>query len=310
MNHDRSYCLISPCKDEAEYARRTLDSILRQTAKPTRWVIVDDGSTDATPEILDAYAREHSFIQVVRRADRGGRRVGGGVIEAFNEGYRSIDPSQYAYLCKLDLDLDIPASYFETMMDKMEADPHLGTCSGKPYYSDANGNLVSEMCGDETSVGMIKFYRRECFEAIGGFVQQVMWDGIDCHRCRMLGYKAMSWDEPEIRFIHLRPMGSSHRGILTGRMRHGFGQYFMGTGLVYMAASAAFRMTRPPRIIGGAAMLTGYMKAMIDGSPRYDDLEFRSFLRRYQRNCLIKGKAAATRELNERIDRGEPTVPV
>lgn len=307
MKQDRSYCLISPCKDEAKYAQRTLDSILRQTAKPTRWVIVDDGSSDSTPEILEAYASEHDFVQIVTRADHGGRRVGGGVIEAFNEGYRSIVPSDYTYLCKLDLDLEIPERYFEIMMDRMEADPRLGTCSGKPYYSDADGRLVSEMCGDETSVGMIKFYRRECFEAIGGFLQEVMWDGIDCHRCRMLGWKAMSWDDPDIRFVHLRPMGSSHKGILTGRMRHGFGQYFMGTSLAYMAASAAYRMTRPPRFIGGAAMLTGYVKAMLDGSPRYDDPQFRSFLRSYQRSCLIKGKAAATRELNARIDRGEST---
>ena len=113
-------------------------------------------------------------------------------------------------------------------MDKMEADPRLGTCSGKPYML-LNGKLVSEKCGDENSVGMTKFYRVECFEQIGGFVRQVMWDGIDGHRCRMLGWIAASYDEPDLRFIHLRPMGSSHKGIFTGRIRHGFGQYFMGT---------------------------------------------------------------------------------
>ncbi|MEO0770772.1 MAG: glycosyl transferase family 2, partial [Cyanobacteria bacterium J06649_4] len=82
-----------------------------------------------------------------------------------------------------------------------------------------------ERCGDETSVGRNKFYRRACFEAIGGFVRQVMWDGIDCHRCRMEGWIACSWDEPALRFVHLRPMGSSQKNIFTGSTRHGSGQY-------------------------------------------------------------------------------------
>ena len=81
---------------------------------------------------------------------------------------------------------------------------------------------------------MTKFYRVSCFEAIGGFVREVMWDGIDCHQCRMKGWAACSWDDPELRFVHLRPMGSSQDSIFTGRMRHGYGQYFMGTGFLFI----------------------------------------------------------------------------
>ena len=93
-------------------------------------------------------------------------------------------------------------------------------------------------------------------------------------------------------------MGSSHKGMITGRMRHGFGQYFMGTSPVYMTASAVFRMSRPPLLIGGAAMLWGYAKSMLQRTPRYDDPDFRRFLREYQRRCLVLGKAEATRRLN------------
>jgi hypothetical protein len=121
-----------------------------------------------------------------------------------------------------------------------------------------------------------------------------MWDGIDCHRCRMLGWTARSWDDPELRFIHLRPMGASHRGILTGRMRHGRGQWFMGTSAVYMAASAVFRMTRPPLVTGGAAMLVGYLQGLMQRKPRYEDREFRSFLHRWQHLSLLVGKRRAT----------------
>jgi hypothetical protein len=115
----------------------------------------------------------------------------------------------------------------------------------------------------------------------------------------MLGWRAASWDDPEIRFVHLRPMGSSHKGLFTGRMRHGFGQYFMGTGPVYMAASALFRMGKPPYVIGGVAMLSGYLKAALDRVPRYSDAAFVRFLREYQRNVLLRGKRAATRALDD-----------
>ncbi len=279
--------------------RRTLDTVLRQSVLPALWVIVDDGSTDQTLDILAEYAQRFDYIRIIRRADRGRRNVGPGVVEAFYDGYQSIDPEAFDYICKLDLDLDLPQDYFEQLMKRMEAEPRLGTCSGKPYFCTADGTLVSEACGDETSVGMTKFYRVACFLDIGGFVPQVMWDGIDCHRCRMQGWIACSWDEPVLRFIHLRPMGSSYRSIWTGRMRHGFGQYFMGTSFVYMTASAIYRMTRRPYVLGGLLMWWGYVSSMLLRKDRYDDAAFRRFLRRYQWNSLLLGKAKATRVLDK-----------
>ncbi len=296
--HRFAYCLISPCRDEAEFVRRTLDSVIRQTIRPAKWVIVDDGSTDGTSEILREYSQLHPWIHVVNRSNRGTRVVGSGVIDAFYDGYSAIDPSQFSYICKLDVDLDLPPGYFETLMRKMTEEPRIGTCSGKAYYR-AEGRLISEGGGDENAFGCAKFYRASCFQEIGGFVRQVMWDGIDGHTCRLLGWIAISWDDAELRFEHLRPMGSSHKGIWTGRKRHGYGQWFMGTGLSYMAASALFRMSRPPILVGGLAMMVGYLEAMVRRKPRYDRPGFRRFLRRYQWNCLLRGKKKATESLNE-----------
>ena len=279
--------------------RRTLDALERQTVPPKQIVVVDDGSTDETPSILEEYDKRLSTLRVLRRENRGFRAVGPGVIEAFYAGLATVNLDEFDYLCKIDLDLDLPDRYFEILVGRMEDDPRIGTCSGKPYYlHPKTGRLISEGCGDETSVGGTKLYRVECFRQIGGFVRQVMWDGIDNHRCRMLGWKATSWDDPEIRFTHLRPMGSSHKGILTGRMRHGFGQYFMGTDPAYMLASAVYRMAKPPYLVGGAWMFLGYLKAAFDRIPRYDDANFRSFLRRYQRQALLHGKRAATNALD------------
>ena len=299
---EHRYCLISPCRNEAKYARRTLDTVVAQSVLPALWVIVDDGSTDETPSILAEYEARHDFIRIVRREDRGRREVGGGVIRAFQAGLDSIDVDEYRFLCKLDLDLELPPRYFELLIERMNIDANLGTCSGKAYFVDEmSGRLVSEMIGDEMSVGASKFFRVDCFKEIGGFVSEVMWDGIDCHRCRMLGWRARSWDDPDLRFIHLRPRGSSSHGILTGRMRHGAGQWFMGSSFLFMTASAIYRMTRPPRVVGGAAMWWGYVKSMLGRRPRYQDREFRHFLRRYQRLSLVRGKRwAADRVLRAR----------
>lgn len=280
--------------------RRTLDSVMTQSTPPALWVVVDDGSTDETPAILESYRDRMPYLKVVRRANRGARSVGPGVIEAFYEGLETVTLSDFEYLCKLDLDLELPPRYFEVLMERMEAEPRLGTTSGKPYSrSSRAGRLTPEVCGDEMSVGMTKFYRAQCFREIGGFVRQVMWDGIDCHRCRMLGWIAESVDEEALRFIHLRPMGSSQKGIWTGRVRWGYGQYFMGTAAIYLIASAIFRLPKHPPLVGSLAMLWGYFSSALRRADRYEDREFRRFLRGYQYACLRLGKRRATRRYDE-----------
>lgn len=294
----KSYVLISPCRNEADFMRQTLDTVIAQTIRPARWVIVDDGSTDETPDILQEYASKHDWIKIVTRSDRGRRAVGSGVVDAFYSGYETINPDDYAYLCKLDLDLRLPARYFEKLIERMEADPLIATCSGKAYI-EKNGVLVSERHGDENSIGASKFYRMSRFLELGGFVREVMWDGIDCHRCRMKGWIACSWDDdPELRFVHLRPMGSSQQNIYAGRMRHGYGQYFMGTGFIYMLASAIYRIPEKPYVVGGLMILWGWLKSALQGKPRYDDLEFRKFLRKYQFRSLLVGKRRAIQEIH------------
>lgn len=281
--------------------RQTLDTVAAQTLLPARWVIVDDGSSDATPQILAEYAKKHDWISIVTRTDRGRRAVGPGVIEAFYAGYETINPDDYDFLCKLDLDLRLPLRYFETLIERMEANTRIATCSGKAYI-ETDGGLVNERHGDETSIGASKFYRMARFREMGGFVREVMWDGIDCHRCRMNGWIACSWDDdPDLRFVHLRPMGSSQQSIYTGRMRHGYGQYFMGTGLLYMLASAVYRIPEKPYVLGGLAILWGWLRSLLQGKPRYNDPAFRKFLRHYQWRSLLVGKKRAIEEIHRSI---------
>ncbi|WP_027260243.1 glycosyltransferase family 2 protein [Sedimentitalea nanhaiensis] len=297
MPDPRSYVVISPGRNEADYMRRTLDSMVAQQERPAIWVIVDDGSTDASPAILAEYAAQHDWIRVVRREDRGKRAVGPGVIEAFYAGLDTVDLNDYTYLCKLDLDLDLPPRYFAGLMDRMEANPRVGTCSGKTWYTGARGERISEGIGDEMSVGASKFMRVSCFQQIGGFVREVMWDGIDCHKARSLGWIAVSWDDPELQFEHLRPMGSSQQNIHAGRRRHGFGQYYMGTHPLFLIASAINKLRQPPYVTGSLSMLRGYFGSWLHRVPQQSDADLIPFIRAYQLRALRVGKARAAAEI-------------
>lgn len=297
MAQSRQYVVISPCRNEADYMRRTLDSMIAQNERPARWVIVDDGSTDATPEILAEYAALHDWIRIVPKPDRGRRAVGPGVIEAFYVGLDTVNLEDFAFVCKLDLDLDLPKGYFSGLMDRMEADPRVGSCSGKTFYVNEAGRKISEKISDEMSVGASKFMRVNCFKQIGGFVREVMWDGIDCHKARMLGWKVASWNDPKLAFEHLRPMGSSQQNIFAGRRRHGFGQYFMGADPLYFFVASIYRMAHPPFVLGGFAMLQGYVGAWWRGEKQHEDPELCAFIRKYQRRALMVGKAKAVAEI-------------
>ena len=289
-----TYVLISPCKNEGAYIEQTLSSIRDQTVPPAQWIIVDDGSTDNSAELIASYQVEMPYIKVVTRPP-GDRRVGGGVVDAFNVGLAAVDVQDYDYLCKLDVDLALPPRYFEILMTRMQAATRLRTASGKAYYiHPSTGARKSELCGDEASVGMTKFYRRACFEEIGGFVSEVGWDGYDCHRARWFGWQAISWDDPDLQFTHLRPMGSSQKSIYRGRIRHGKGQFHIGTHPLFFLFSSLYRSVRQrPYLTGTLFSVFGYVRAWFGGEKRFGDRDMTAFVQAYQMRALRSGKLAA-----------------
>jgi len=297
----RRYLLITPCRNEAAYVRTTLETTCKQSVPPSLWIIVDDGSSDETPAILDEYAKRFDFIRVVKRDDRGHRAVGPGVIEAFYDGLLHADLSQFDYVAKFDADLEMPPRYFERVMERMEADPRLGNLSGKLFERRPDGQLVEERTGDENAVGPVKFYRVQCFRQIGAFVREVAWDGIDGHICRMNGWIACSVDDPQLRIVHLRPMGSSQQNIRVGRKRWGRGKYFMGSAWYYVLASSLYRAIEPPFLVGGVLLFWGYLQAMWSLAVRYDNPRYRRYLRRFERRQLMFGKRRALALENARV---------
>jgi len=272
--------VISPARDEERTLARTIAAMEAQTHPPLRWIVVDDGSSDGTPEILAEAARRIPWLQVVCREDRGFRKVGGGVIDAFYAGLDRVDV-EYDFVAKMDVDLEFGATYLERCLEHFAADPRLAALSGKVYRHEGE-QLVEEFMIDEMVAGQFKLYRREAFERIGGFVREVMWDGIDFHRCRMAGLRTASVDEPELRIVHLRLMGSSDRSVYRGRLRWGAGQWFMGSSLPYVLASGVFRMHERPYGVGGVLIVAGYLAAAWRRAPRYEDPVFRRSLRSWQ----------------------------
>ena len=280
-----SLVAISPARDEEATLPQTIASMVAQTRRPRCWLIVDDGSSDRTPEIAHAAASEHDWIRVLSREDRGHRKLGGGVIEAFDAGLASIDVP-YDYVAKVDVDLEFPATYLQDLMTHFDADPRLAAASGKVFLRTGDREVENFMI-DEMVAGQFKVYRREAFEQIGGFVREVMWDGIDFHRARMAGWRTRSIGDARLRIVELRPMGASDRSIYRGRLRWGRGQWFMGSWFPYVVASGLFRTRERPWLIGGLLIVAGYLWAAIRRDRRYADLEFRANLRAWQRERLM-----------------------
>jgi glycosyltransferase involved in cell wall biosynthesis len=297
----RRYCVITPCRNEESHLKQTIRSVTNQTIVPACWVIVDDGSSDNTPQIIEQAMKNISFIQVVRREDRGKRSVGPGVIEAFYAGLETVDLDHFDYVCKLDADVELPRRYFERLMEEMESEPWLGTISGKVFIRDNSGRDFHEVRGDENSVGPSKFYRIQAFRDIGGFVRHVGWDGVDGHQCRAMCWVAKSLMHDELKIIHRRLMGSSDHGVYRGRIRGGFGLWFIGNSLIYVLARSIARLREKPLIIGSLCTLYGYILAFLTQRERYGDDIYRQAVRKFERRALLHGKRRAIEICNKEI---------
>ena len=192
----------------------------------------------------------------------------------------------------------LPPAYFQTVVAAMRDEPRLGNYSGKEYHRLSSGELILERMGDENAIGAAKFYRVACYNDIGGFARGVGWDGIDGHMCRRMGWIAKSEDREELRIIHRRLMGSSHKGVFHGRARWGRGKWFMGSAWYYMLAVAVYRSVERPYVIGALGLLYGYATAALGRNPRYGDAAFRRVLRTFERDVLFRGRTSAIERAN------------
>jgi len=257
--------VISPVRDEERYVERTLESMVRQSVKPVRWIIVDDGSTDGTPAILRRYEREHAFIQVLTVDSQRPREPGPPVVHAFNKGYEAARHLAYDFIVKLDCDLGFEPDYFEQLLRKLWADPKLGIVSGV-YLEASNGRKWLEVeMPPYHAAGASKVMRRACFEQIGGFSPSRGWDTVDEIRAMARGWRTGHFSELKLR--HWKPEGTGIGSVRTHIM-HGEVYYLTGGGKLFFIFKGLRRLGDRPLVIGGLALYWGYMLALLSARER------------------------------------------
>ena len=273
--------IITPVRNEAQYIGTTLRCMIAQTVKPIRWVIVDDGSTDGTGEIIEGALDDNPFIRYVFVADRGFRKPAVGVVETFYRGLREVEGLEYDILAKFDGDLEFPPDMIASIIGAFEADPRLGVTGGRQFERLGVDQPLKEVRYPEGFVaGAYKFYRRECFEAIGGIIRRAGWDGVDTVRAAMQGWQ--TGQLPSLELIHLKTSGTARgEGIRKSGLKYGDVSYYMG-GYFWHFLLHVLRLTvlfRKPAM--GYWTAVGYFRALFRREER-EPVAFRRFLKKQQ----------------------------
>ncbi len=275
--------VISPCRDEEQFVELTLRSVVQQTRRPDRWIIVDDDSHDATPDIVSCYAAEHPWIELVRRRRGGERQLGPGVVAAFNAGLTHLGSDLFDVVAKLDCDLEFGSDCFAAILAHFN-DARVGMASGTTSLK-VGTQLVSERYTAYHVPGQAKFYRRTCFEQIGGLQPIYGWDILDETDARRHGW--MTRSDPTIVMVHHRLQGAA-LGTLRGRVIWGRGAYAIGSHPLFALVRGLYRMAERPWTIGGLAFLWGFFSGYFHPKvQRTPDRDLIRYLRREQLYRLL-----------------------
>jgi biofilm PGA synthesis N-glycosyltransferase PgaC len=279
MPADQPKCaLITPVRDEQAYLPLTIESVVRQTCRPVEWVLVNDGSKDNTADIIEAASREHPWIRAVHRKDRGHRKWGAGIIEAFYDGVAALSRQDWDYLSKLDGDLSFEPDYFERAFKRFEDDPRLGIGGGVLYHYE-DGHRVRELHPTFHVRGGVKIYRRALWTALGGLWVGPGSDTLDEVKANMLGWTTRSF--ADLQLLHHRFTGSSW-GRWGGMVKDGKTDYVCGYHPLFLLAKSASRIRNRPYFVASLALLYGYVAAQLEGMPQVNDPSLIRYLRRQQ----------------------------
>jgi biofilm PGA synthesis N-glycosyltransferase PgaC len=279
--------LITPARDEAAHLETTIRAMREQTRPPDLWLIVDDGSSDETPQILERAAAELPFLEVLRTPAQARRSHADGLAlaaeaRAFNTALASVDVDAFTHLGKLDADIELPPDYLEGLLARFAAEPELGVAGGTLLERTAGGWRPTRIPAYHVR-GAVKLYSRECFEAIGGIEERLGWDTIDETYARMNGFTTRSF--PELAARHHRPV-ATRGGTLRGRARHGQCAYILRYGGWWVALRSFKVACSRPYGLSGLAFFYGYARAAVRHEDRVVDERFRRFVARELRGRI------------------------
>jgi biofilm PGA synthesis N-glycosyltransferase PgaC len=251
------YVLITPARNEAAHIEKTIESIVAQTLQPLCWVIVSDGSTDRTDEIVQAYSAGNSWLKLLRLPERRERNFAAKV-NAFDAGYAALGDLSYDIIGNVDADVSFGADFMEFLLGKFEAMPDLGV-AGTHYVEGEFHSFNDSHINVHHVNGQCQLFRRACFEDIGGYVP-IKGGGIDwvaVTTARMKGWLTYSFDERV--FHHHRKMGTAGTGELGARFHYGKKDYFLGGHPAWQLFRSAYQMSKKPYVVGGMCLLLGYV---------------------------------------------------
>lgn len=274
------YVLITPARNEAQFIEQTIKSVVAQSVRPVRWIIVSDGSTDGTDEIVRGYMNVYPWIELVRMPERKDRNFAGKV-HAFNAGYDKARQFEYDVVGSLDADITFDEEYFFFLLGKLAEDKALGLV-GTPFKDGPNPIYDYRFVSIEHVSGACQLFRRECFESIGGYVpvKGGSIDHIAVLLARFKGWKTRTFTEKLC--FHHREMGTAQDNLVTARFRNGRKDYVMGNHPLWELLRAAYQMTRRPLFIGGLSLMSGYVWALLQRIERPVSPELIAFHRREQ----------------------------
>jgi biofilm PGA synthesis N-glycosyltransferase PgaC len=281
---------ISPVRNEAAHIERVAFAMAAQTRRPDLWILVDDQSTDETPQILARLAEQLDFISVLNSPPRTNtaaskdRLAVAAEARAFNLALNSVPWQTFTHIAKLDGDIELVPRYFELLLSEFEADSELGLAGGALKESDGSQGR-EDRPSDYHVRGALKCYTTDCLIAIGGIEERLAWDTNDEIFARMRGFKTRT--VPDLLALHLRPCASAD-GLLRGIARHGRCAYIAQFPLSWMSLRAVKIALQPPVILSGVVFLGGYLWAGAVRTPRVEDQEFRRFIRRELRGRMLR----------------------
>jgi glycosyltransferase involved in cell wall biosynthesis len=275
------YLAIAPARDEEKFLPRLITSMTAQTLRPARWIVIDDGSTDATAAILDQAAREHSWIEPKHLAV-GRERLPGGESVLMQFLPKSVW-QDYDAILRIDADISFKPDFAELLAAEFLRDPALGIAGATLF--EPEGSAWREIRSPSFHTrGAVKMYSRACFEAIGGLASGLGWDTLDEALAMMLGFKSRSFRH--IRAYHHRPQGAAG-GNLKGHLAAGRAAYNVGYHPLFMLTRAAKRGLQWPPVIGGVYLLAGYLEGYLRRHKKIASPDLVKFIRKQQIRRLL-----------------------
>ena len=277
------YAIITPARNEEQFIEQTIQSVISQSVLPERWIIVSDGSTDRTDDIVKGYLADFPWIRLVRMPEHRDRQFAAKV-HCFNAGYAQLEEVEYDIIGNLDADITFEKDYFSFLLEKFNNNPELGV-AGTPFV-EGNKHYDYNYTNIEHVSGACQLFRRECFEEVGGYIP-VKSGGIDwiaVTTARMKGWRTRTF--PEKTCSHHRKLGTGTGGFVQARFKDGVKDYSFGSHPVWQLFRSAYQMKSKPYFVNGLLLLSGYISAYAMRKERPVSAELMRFYRQEQMGRL------------------------